>query len=321
MKEQKGLVLKKEDDTCFVLTPNGEFKQVSSSKKVQAGEEISIPLKAASLKRILFLAASFCVIFFIWLAYQPLWAQAVNYVSLDFNPSLELGLDGKRKIVTVVPLNQPAEELLQNLNLKRQPFEKGLEIILVRALENGYLKADQSQIILAAVAPSKKEAVLIINGQEVSQIINQALDRASKTKIKVKVVVTATTFANHQEAKKTGLSLGKCLLIKAAQERGKTIPVKELKEKNLNEIEAQNQIKVEELFQKQVKSKKPKEKIKEKPETGPKLPQSIKSKKLKTKTEDNNLKTRNLPEQNKIPSKQRDLPKQNQIDFKQKENV
>jgi hypothetical protein len=313
MKEQKGLVLKKEDDTCFVLTPNGEFKQVSSSKKVQAGEEISIPPKAASFKRILLLAASFSAIFLLWLAYQPLWAQAVNYVSLDFNPSLELGLDGKKKIVTVVPLNQPAKKLLQNLNLKRQPFEKGVEIILVRALENGYLKDDQPQIILAAVAPAKKEAVLIITGQEVFQIVNRALNQASKTKIKVKVVATAATFANHQEAKKTGLSLGKDLLIKAAKKEGKKISVKELKEKNLSEIEVQNQVKVEELFPRRDKTKKPKEKIKEKPGKENKLPKPIKLKNLKAKTDENNLKTRDLPKQNKIPSKHRDLPRQNHI--------
>ena len=293
MKEQKGLVLKKEDDTYFVLTPGGEFKQISLSKKVQAGEEISIPPKAAHLKRILFLAASLGLILFVWLAYQPLWAQAVNYVSLDFNPSLELGLDGKKKIVTVVPLNQPAEELLQNLNLKKQPFEKGVEIILVRALEKGYLKDDYPQIILAAVSPAKKEAVLIVTNQEVTQIINQALNQASKTKIKVKVIATTTTFAINQEAKKTGLSLGKCLLIKMAQKEGKTISVKELKEKNLNEIEAQNNINVEELFLGQVKTKEPKEKIKEKPGIGPKLPKSIKSK---------NLKARDLPKQNQIHS-------------------
>jgi hypothetical protein len=43
-------------------------------------------------------------------------------------------------------------------------------------LEKGHLKDDYPQIILAAVSPAKKEAVLIVTNQEVAQIINQALN-------------------------------------------------------------------------------------------------------------------------------------------------
>jgi hypothetical protein len=50
--------------------------------------------------------------------------QAYNNGNLKVANCTGHGVIYEVYIVTVVPLNQSAEELLQNLNLKRQPFEK-----------------------------------------------------------------------------------------------------------------------------------------------------------------------------------------------------
>lgn len=252
MPEQKGLVLKREGNTCLVLTPDGEFTNIPALEKVQIGEEVSLFRKATALKRVLLLAASICALFFGWLAYQAALPPVVAYVSLDFNPSLELGLDKEKKIVPVVPLDRAAEELLQNVDIKSKSFAEGVNTIVEKALASGYLRSVPEQTILAAVAPAQAEVAPAINVLEVARVLREALE----TKTQAKIIVVAATLEDHREAKAAGLSLGKSLLLKAAEKEGKAIPVHELKEENLDDIEVRNNFALEEIFRSQSKVKK-----------------------------------------------------------------
>jgi hypothetical protein len=302
MRKQKGLVLKKEDNNYLILTPDGEFKNISLFQEAQVGEKISFSPGVTGVTRMLLLAASICLLIFGWLAFQATFAPAVAYVSLDFNPSLELGIDQEKKIVSVTPLDQSTKKLLQNEKIKSQTIEEGIKIILEKAQAKGYLQGSP-QIILAAYAPVKTALLPIITIQEVAQIIDQTL----KEKTEAKVIVAAATPVNHQKAKKSGLSLGKYLFAEAAEKEGKITSVQELKEEKLNEIETRHNISIEEVFLKQAESKKtiiilplPSEKIK----PGQQLPKPATSMDLKNK--ENNLKKIGLPEQKQLPQKQQE---------------
>jgi len=149
-------------------------------------------------------------------------------------------------------LDRAAEELLQNVDLKNKSFAAGVNAIVEKALAAGYLRPGPEQTFLVAVAPAWKEAAAAISVPEVARVVREALE----TKTPAKIIVVAATPEDLREAKAAGLSLGRSLLLKAAEKEGKAISVYELKEKNLGEIEVKNNFALEEIFCSQSKDEK-----------------------------------------------------------------
>lgn len=102
---------------------------------------------------------------------------------------------------------------------------------------------------LYPVAPARPEAAAAISVPEVARVVGEALE----TKTPAKIIVVAATPEDRREAKAAGLSLCRHLLLKAAEKEGKVIPVHELKEKKLGEIEVRNNLVLEEIFRSQSK--------------------------------------------------------------------
>lgn len=248
MNGQKGLILKREKEDCLVLTPDGMFRRVRSSGKAQVGEEIFLPSGAAGFKRVLLVAASMCLLAFCCLFYQTNIAQAVTFVSLDFNPSLEMGLNRFKEIVSVKAFDNDAEKILEKVNIKGQPVDRAIKIILNQACTDGYLVSSSKETLLVAVAPVKDGAAQKVTAEEIAGLANQYL---SQNGVKATVITSAASSKNHQEAGEKKISLGRYILLEAAKKEGKKITLQEIKEQKLADIEAKHELNLKKTFSNQ----------------------------------------------------------------------
>ena len=124
------------------------LRSVETATPVQpAGPSFARPLR---MKR---LAAAACAV--LLLGALPLGAYAyytpASYVSVDINPSVELGVNAFGKIVTVKAYNADGETVLNGLSLLNMNIGKAVRLIVASAADNGFVQHDGSSLIAITV--------------------------------------------------------------------------------------------------------------------------------------------------------------------------
>lgn len=92
-----------------------------------------------------------------------LYLSPVSYISVDVNPSVELGLNRLDRVVTVAAYNEDGASVLQDLNLTHKPYTQAIELLLANDTFAGYLTQDAR---LSFTVVSDKEAELLTGIQQ-----------------------------------------------------------------------------------------------------------------------------------------------------------
>ncbi len=93
-------------------------------------------------------------------------AEAASYVSLDINPSLELVLDKKDKVISVTAENEDAEVLLyEETDLTGKDIDKVIDRLTALAEELGYLSEDNKVIDMTVSSALGDERVKKLEGK------------------------------------------------------------------------------------------------------------------------------------------------------------
>ena len=156
---ERGIVLEVEGKTATVLTPDGRFLRVPVPREGWLpGEEVTWVRRPMGLLRPALALA--CVVLLLLLpgglAYQHYWAlgPVVAYVSVDINPSLELGIDARERVCVARGLNADGERLLAGLPYRRRALDRVLTDLTLRAIEEGYLSRESAGAVLVTVTPA-----------------------------------------------------------------------------------------------------------------------------------------------------------------------
>lgn len=212
---KKGIVLEVHDDYVTMLTPDGEFLKSRKQKgQVDIGEEIIFfPLhRGATEKRKLssFLKMKWAIVTMLtaavlFLSFYPKYVnnQVYAYVSLDVNPSLELGLNKNMQVVSIDAFNDEAKLLLPRLgDWKNEDLSKVSSDIMELIRQDGYLKAG-GEIVIASVLPDSENLVLK------KKIQNEITSLSKNFQVEnISVTTIETTSEKRDEAIKQGVSPG-----------------------------------------------------------------------------------------------------------------
>jgi len=156
---KRGIVLKIQGKTAIVLTPDGEFLRAPADREGWwPGQEVTWADRArrACLRPAVALACALVLVLAgSGFAYRHWWAlgPVVAYVSVDINPSLELGVDARERVCGARAFNPEGEHLLAGLAYRRRSLVQVLSALTLRAVEQGYLDADHQGAVLVAVVP------------------------------------------------------------------------------------------------------------------------------------------------------------------------
>ena len=241
----KGVVLEVTGRRATVLTAGGEFVRVPvAARGWRAGDEVSLPLPAPSTARehpaatwagaarrprLAWAAAAAAVAVLVAFAVvgRPPVAPApvaLAYLSVDINPSVELGVDSDGTVAWARGLNEEGKALVRGAGLRGDAVPDAVAEVVDRACARGYLGgAGPHAVVLAGALSASAPAGG--GGPDIAALVGAAGEAVGKA-LRARGAAGTTTAAIaaspglREEAERLGLSVGKYAVLLTAQKAG-----------------------------------------------------------------------------------------------------
>ncbi|MBM7659667.1 hypothetical protein JOC85_000434 [Bacillus mesophilus] len=214
---KKGVILEINAHYVTVLTPEGEFlkgRKVKEDYKI--GEEIDFfPLNERAKAKNAFLnnfgkfriaiASSVAAILLFFSAFSYYDShQVYAYMSIDINPSIEVAVDKKLRVITLKSYNEEGKLILDSLDdWKNSSIINVTQEIIKHSKESGYY-VDGAEVILATV-------VVDDEGNRLKKRLDEDVSNIAKSYVSENVLITVMDRKEEDRlnAIDRGLSTGK----------------------------------------------------------------------------------------------------------------
>ncbi len=225
-----GIIMEINERFLTLLTPEGEFLRARKQDRAYViGQEIAffpIELKNGNLSRPLsifrlsrgkgLMAAAFAMMLAI-VSFLPFLQndEVYAYMSIDVNPSIELGVNQEYQVVELIPYNKEGKLIIQNIkSWKKNSIHEVADKILLQIKKQGYFKENKEVVIAAVYTEENKEADERIQ-KELADIKQDA------QKEQLEVTLLEASEEEREAAIEKGLSAGiyKESKLKAADDR------------------------------------------------------------------------------------------------------
>ncbi len=254
---KKGVVVELNDDFVTLLTPDGQFvNTVNKNGQYELGEEIAFfpaldeseqavtranyikPKKRNIIsyfdsKRAKIGTLSLIAIMVIIFTSLPFIQndKVYAYMSIDINPSFEVSIDDKLRVISLDPLNEDAEQLMKKLpEWKGKKFDDIVDAILTQSKLDGYVYPGKEILITTVIneEDTKLHSQLEKNIEEIE---------SSYEEKEMNVETIETDRETREKAQQQGISMGKYVQLK---EKEKLEPKTEDKQaETLTNVEAE----------------------------------------------------------------------------------
>lgn len=156
----------------------------------------------------------------------------VSYLSLDINPSVELGINVFGRVVKAEGYNNDGKNILNGINVKGSDVTTAVDTLVKSAVKNGYIAEDGSSVIsLTSETDDKNTATNLEIEAETGA--NEALTTSGE---KAEVLKDNVALARRDEARKLGITPGKLNLIEKLQKVDKAATVDQYKDATVKDI-------------------------------------------------------------------------------------
>lgn len=221
---KKGVILEVDDRFLTLLTPEGEFLHARKHDKQYAlGEEIlfapiqverngkkyfSLANKLFSLKTLVTSAAAL-LLFIASLIPFSTKREVYAYMSIDVNPSLELGVNKNMEVIELSAYNNEGEEIIAGIDEWEKKDVSVITDILIDEMETqGYLEQNR-EVIISTVSIEKSENKL---EEKMAEEVIEIQKVVAEENLVLNVVEGTET--ERKAAKKLGLTTGKYKQVK-----------------------------------------------------------------------------------------------------------
>jgi hypothetical protein len=244
MAQVKGIIAEVDKNKCIIITRNGQFLKVNKPSRAIVGEEIEISQISPSRMRLLSAAVAVLLLCLIIPSFNVLIASAkpVAYLSLDINPSLDLGIDKDGKVVSVKAFNSAGEKLVNSTSITKLKVDEAVQQLIEQAIKEGFINYSKTNLIVAAYTGG---TIFTFNDNQLKADVENQIKAAD---LEAEVVVVATDMNMHKEASKLQVSQGKFRMYEEAKAKGKKLTLQELKDKGINNTLIDNGVEVSDLI-------------------------------------------------------------------------
>lgn len=247
----KGIVMEINGNTLIVMQPNGIFNRIPrGTREVEIGEEVSFSEEVLIKKRTfnwrLVSSLTAAVFLFVILAtglinFLP-GSQVVAYISMDINPSIEVGIDQKEVVLEATGLNQDGENLISSITYKGKTLQEVAREILEAADDaKGSLGKSEGDIIISSTLVGDKESLDDeLLAKDLKESVNRYLEAEHKDQMNG-FTVTAFSVPNElrEEAAVKGISAGKYAVYLNAKNQGTDLSLDDFKQQSVHKLAAQ----------------------------------------------------------------------------------
>lgn len=292
---KRGIVMSVHDHYAVVMTADGQFLRAPLQGSPQIGEELVFEEEARVKRRTgisrtayryAAAAAMFCLLTIGGIAYSIQNANpVVAYVTMDINPSVEIGVDGKERVRALRALNEDGAEIIADIDYKGKDVELVAAAILDHANQSHYLDAPHKDILITSmILNGKKEFAVEFESMltgKLNEKLQEWLTEHTSDVNDVTIMTLSVPAELRNEADAYGISTGKMAVYLMAKDEGYEGELSELKEVSIDtwtepiggvekivaaEDDAATKAKLQELL---AKEKKEKEEIEKKPTARP----------------------------------------------------
>ncbi|MEW6522566.1 MAG: anti-sigma factor domain-containing protein [Bacillota bacterium] len=238
---ERGVVVAIQGRRGVVLSRDGEFRQVKLTGPVSLGDEVYLPRPVVS-SRLAQIAAVLVVMVMAGWWWQ--WIQlgpVVAYVSLDINPSLELGVDARWRVVDATGLNPVGAGLLAEVSYRGRHVRDVVAELVDRAVST--VASSTERMVLVTVTPAVEKAV----PPGLLDSVTEAVHRKVTADVTVQALQTAPEVRD--EGRKLGLSTGRMAAALAAFSRGIAVEIEVFQQEPLAQAAAGHGLKIKDLME------------------------------------------------------------------------
>lgn len=163
---------------------------------------------------------------------------AYNYktdsiIDIDVNPSIELLVNKKEKVIKAIPLNDDAKDILDDMELKKLDVNTATNAILGAIIKNGYISGDDAGVLVTVINDDDAKAKKIKD--DVSNSVKKALDENNASANIVNQTVKADKELKNL-AKDNNISIGKAALVQNISNQNDDIEIKDVSNKKVKEL-------------------------------------------------------------------------------------
>jgi len=157
----------------------------------------------------------------------------VAYVSVDINPSVELGVNAFDKVTSVEAYNEDGQKILEGTNLINYDIDNAVSTVISNAISNGYIHDDGSSAIEITTATDKDKVAT-----EMEESLKDTTDKTLKNNDIIAEVETGNVaLARRDEARKLGITPGKLNIIQKLQKLDPIINIEDYKSSSVKDIQ------------------------------------------------------------------------------------
>ncbi len=222
--------------------------QASTELKEKTAEYVSAALKSGryefedikpkhtkgifAVKKFAFVAASFLICAAMATGAYAYYNTPIKYISIDINPSVELGVNAFDTVVTTTSYNEDGAAVLDGVNVDNMKVEDAVSTIVQEAADQGFVAGDGSTVI-SVTSES--------NNDNTAEDLQETAEEGVQTALKAKNIM-AVVYANcssldlRNQAKELGISPGKYKMINILTTLDSTISAADYKSAKMTEI-------------------------------------------------------------------------------------
>ncbi|MEL4105896.1 hypothetical protein AAFA46_03495 [Oscillospiraceae bacterium WX1] len=184
------------------------------------------------LKRIIAVACAAVLVCALPAGAYAYYKTPTSYVSVDINPSVELGINAFGVVVSVTPYNDDGKTIIEGLSLLNLDVGDAVKQLVVSASDHGFIMDDGSTLI-AVTAESNNDKT----AQQLQEDAKEGAEDAVSGEHTASVQAEAIGLARRDRAQALGITPGKLNLIEKLQALDPTIKVEDYKDASVMEIQ------------------------------------------------------------------------------------
>ena len=173
-----------------------------------------------------------CVCLFLGLTYFNGNMKVASRIGIDVNPSIELTVNKKEKVLDVIANNSDANIILEGMDLKGSDINVAINALIGSMVKNGYIDELANSILISVDSDNAAESEAL--RQKIVAELNAFI--ASENDISVITQNITTEDANLKKAQELGISVGKLELIEKLIAKNNLYTYESLKDLSINEL-------------------------------------------------------------------------------------
>ncbi|RII35275.1 hypothetical protein D2A34_08695 [Clostridium chromiireducens] len=167
----------------------------------------------------------------------------VAYVSVDINPSVELGVNAFDQVVSVEAYNEDGEKVLEGTDLINTNVDDAVSAVITNAISDGYIEEDDAITTDETATTSAAVEITVSTDKDgIADKLNESLkETADQTlennNVDAEVETNKVALARRDEARQLGMTPGKLNLIQKLQALDPEIKVEDYKSSSVKDIQ------------------------------------------------------------------------------------